>query len=72
MEKANLTRIFFKVYNGGQYAMVLIKNVITTSKGDKYLNAQHYIIFTKVVDVTIQTCHHDRPIYLNMLTNKDL
>jgi hypothetical protein len=52
--------------------MVLIKNVIATSKGDKYLKAQHSIIFTKVVDVTTQTCHHDRPIYYNILTNKDL
>jgi hypothetical protein len=29
---------FFEVYNGGQCAMVLIKNV-TTSKGDRYLRA---------------------------------
>jgi hypothetical protein len=43
---------FLKVYNGGQLAMVLIKNVIATSEGDKYLNAQHYKIFTKVVDVS--------------------
>jgi hypothetical protein len=30
--------------------MVLIKNVTTTSKGDRYLRAQHYTILTKVVD----------------------
>ncbi len=63
---------FLKVYNGGQCVMVLIKNVIATSKGDKYLNAKHYIIFTKVVDVTTWTYHHDKLVYLNMLTNKDL
>jgi len=32
--------------------MVLIKNVITT-KGDRYLRAQHYTILTKVVDEVI-------------------
>jgi len=32
--------------------MVLIKNVITT-KGDRYLKAQHYTILTKVVDEVI-------------------
>jgi hypothetical protein len=36
------------MYNGGHYAMVLIKNVTTTIKGDRY--SQHYIILTKVVD----------------------
>ncbi len=33
--------------------MVLINNV-TTSKGDRYLKAQHYTILTKVIDETIQ------------------
>jgi len=39
-----------ETYNGGHCAMVLIKNVITTTKGDRYLNTQHYTILTKVVD----------------------
>jgi hypothetical protein len=43
-----------EAYNGGHYAMVLIKNVITTTKGDRYLKAQHYTILTKVVDETTQ------------------
>jgi hypothetical protein len=30
--------------------MVLIKNVIITTKGDQYLKAQHYKILTKVMD----------------------
>jgi hypothetical protein len=35
---------FFETYNGSHYAMVLIKNVITTTtKGNRYLRAQHYI-----------------------------
>jgi hypothetical protein len=33
-----------EAYNGGHYGMHLIKNV-TTTKGDQYLKAQHYIIF---------------------------
>jgi hypothetical protein len=40
------------VYNGGHCGMVLIKNVTTTTKGDRYLRAQHYIIITKFVDET--------------------
>jgi hypothetical protein len=36
--------------------MVLIKNVTTTTKGDRYLRAQHYTILTKVVDETTQAC----------------
>jgi len=37
---------FFEAYNGSHYAMVLIKNVTTTTttKGNQYLKAQHYII----------------------------
>ncbi len=46
----------FKVYNGSQCAMVLIKNVTTTSKGDKYFKAQYYTILTKIVDETTQVC----------------
>ncbi len=44
----------FEVYNGSQCAMVLIKNVTTTSKGNLYLKAQHYTILTKIVDETTQ------------------
>ncbi len=43
-----------KAYNGGHCEMVLIKNV-TTTKGDRHLEAQHYTILTKVVDKTTQT-----------------
>jgi len=39
-----------EAYNGGQCAMVLIKNVTTTSKGNRYLRAHYYTILTKVVD----------------------
>jgi hypothetical protein len=39
-----------EAYNGGQCVMLLIKNVTTTSKGDRYLRAQYYTILTKVVD----------------------
>jgi hypothetical protein len=49
---------------GGKQLMIVMEKV--------NLNAQHYIIFTKVIDVTIRTYHHGRPIYLNMLTNKYL
>jgi indole-3-glycerol phosphate synthase len=46
-----------EAYNGGQCAMLLIKNVITTSKGDQYMKAlQHYTILTKVVDKATQAC----------------
>ncbi len=41
-----------EVYNGGQFAMVLIKNVTTTTKGDQYSKAQHYTILIKIVDKT--------------------
>jgi hypothetical protein len=34
--------------------MVSIKNVTTTSKEDRYLRAQHYVILIKVVDEAIQ------------------
>jgi hypothetical protein len=34
--------------------MVLIKSVTTTSKGDRYLRAQHYTILIKVVNKTVQ------------------
>jgi hypothetical protein len=44
-----------EAYNGGQCAMVLIKNVTITTKGDQYLKAQHYTILTKVIDEAIQT-----------------
>jgi hypothetical protein len=43
----------FKAYNGGHYGMVLIKG-LTTTKGDRYLRAQHYIILTKVVNKATQ------------------
>ncbi len=43
-----------EAYNGGQCVMLLIKNVATTSKGDRYLKAQHYTILTKVVNEAIQ------------------
>jgi hypothetical protein len=35
--------------------MVLIKNVTTPTKRDRYLKAQHYTILTKVVDETIRS-----------------
>jgi hypothetical protein len=63
MEKVNLTKTFlllviiskhnmnfFEAYNRGHCVMVLIKNVIITTKGDQYLKAQHYKILTKVMD----------------------
>jgi hypothetical protein len=34
--------------------MVLIKNVITITKGDQYLKTQHYTILTKVMDEATQ------------------
>jgi len=34
--------------------MVLIKNVTTTTKGDRYLKTQHYTILIKIIDKTIQ------------------
>jgi hypothetical protein len=37
------------------FSMVLINNVITTTKGDHYLKAQHFTILTKVVDEITQT-----------------
>jgi hypothetical protein len=40
-----------EAYNGGHCGMVQFKNVtITTTKGDRYLMAQHYTILTKGVD----------------------
>jgi hypothetical protein len=42
-----------EAYNGGQCIMVLIKNMVTTSKGDRYLRAQQYIVFTKIVEEAI-------------------
>ncbi len=64
MEKVNLTKMFLllvtiskqnmnnflEAYNGGHCAMVLIKNVTTTTKGNQYLRAQLYTILTKVMD----------------------
>jgi len=44
-----------KAYNGGQCAMGIIKNVTTTTKGDRYLKAKHYTILIKIVDKTTQT-----------------
>jgi hypothetical protein len=69
MEKVNLTKMFlllviiskynmnnfFEAYNGGHCAMVLIKNVTTTMKGNPYLRAQCYIILTKVMDEASRT-----------------
>jgi len=43
-----------KAYNGGQCAMVLIKNVEITSKRDGYLKAQQYTILINVVDEVTQ------------------
>jgi hypothetical protein len=40
----------FEAYNGSHCGMVLIKNVTTSTKGDRYLRAQHYTILTKVMD----------------------
>jgi hypothetical protein len=34
--------------------MVLIKNM-TTTKGDRYLKAQHYTIIIKIIDETIRS-----------------
>jgi len=44
-----------QAYNGGHCGMVLIKNVTTTTKGDRYLTAQHYTILTMVVDEVIRS-----------------
>ncbi len=44
------------MYNGSQYAMVLIKNVKRTPKEDWYLKEQHYTILTRVVDEVIWIC----------------
>ncbi len=46
-----------EAYNGGQCAMVLIKNVTTTSKGNQYLRAHSYTILTKVVDKSYSNLH---------------
>jgi hypothetical protein len=54
---------FLKPYNEGQCVMVLIKNVATTSKENRYLKTQQQTIFTKVVDEVI-------PILLLKLHNK--
>ncbi len=43
-----------EVYNGSHCRMDLIKNVTTTTKGDRYLRAQHYILLTKVMDEATQ------------------
>jgi hypothetical protein len=43
-----------KACTESQFDMLLIKNMITTSKGYWYLKAQHYTILTKVVGETIQ------------------
>jgi len=43
----------FEAYNGGQCIMVLIKNMVTMSKGDRYLRAQQYIVFIKIVEKAI-------------------
>ncbi len=40
----------FKAYNEGHYAMILIKNVTTTTKKDQYLKAKHYTILAKVIN----------------------
>jgi hypothetical protein len=45
-----------EAYNRRQCAMVLIKNMVATSKGDRFLQAQHYIIFNKFVDEGVQAC----------------
>ncbi len=52
-----------EAYNKGYYVMVLIKNVTTTTKGDRYLRAQQYKILTKFVDEATWT-------YLLQLHNK--
>ncbi len=67
MEKVNLTKTFlllvtiskqnmknFLNHNGSHCAMVLIKNVTTTTKRDQYLSVEHYIILTKVLDKIIR------------------
>jgi len=43
----------FEAYDGGQCIMVLIKNMVTTSKGDQYLRVQQYIVFTNIVEEAI-------------------
>jgi hypothetical protein len=45
---------FLEVYNGSHCVMVLIKNITRTTKGNRYLKAQHYIILTKVIDEVTQ------------------
>jgi len=68
MKKVNLTKTFLllviileqnmkkilEACNGGHYGMVLIKNMTTTTKGDRNLRVKHYTSLTKVVDETIQ------------------
>jgi hypothetical protein len=43
-----------EIYNGGQCIMVLIKNVIATSKVNHFLKAQHSTISNKVIDESVQ------------------
>jgi hypothetical protein len=43
-----------EAYNGSHCTMVLIKNVTTIIKGNRYLRAQNYIILTKVVEEVTQ------------------
>jgi hypothetical protein len=45
-----------EAYNRRQCAMVLIKNMVATSKGDQFLQAQHYTIFNKLVDEGVRAC----------------
>ncbi len=52
----NKIQNIFKIYNGSQCAMVLIKNVPITSKGDWYLRTQQYTIFTNIINETIWAC----------------
>ncbi len=46
----------FEAYNASHCGMVIIKNVTTTTKGDRYLKAQHYTILTKVMNEATRTC----------------
>jgi len=70
MEKANLTMMFLFLATISKQNMnnflkhimetnvlrSLIKNVVTTSKGDWYLKAQQYIILIMVVNEVTWTC----------------
>ncbi len=44
-----------EVYNELQLVIFLINNVVTTSKRNRYLKTQHYTVFIKVIDESVQS-----------------